>query len=352
MLRIRTFDNQRGGNVIYKALAHPLAAEAMQQLHARLTAAGPVVVFDPDDIVEGLFDLHPYAPGVSGIYAQNVETVGAGRMGQPVRALNDLGASGARSVLVAAFDAERIVPRVSRLAPPGATVLSLDEARLPQAMLTNPRRYLDPLNFATNFSFFREEAGLSTRLVTGNYWSGYGAQAVRLWLRLYDRAGRVLTTWEEPVVRGPGGIRIDSAEVRARFNLPEFTGQLFVHAIGVAGHDVVKYALDSFGSGNDASLSCTHDANAWPADRYAGLPAPAKGERVILWVQNSHAAPIPPDGITLDRMGAEQPVKMKAAIPGFASAALSMSPNCCRGCAGRRRSSCAAAGMWCARATR
>ena len=35
-------------------------------------------------------------------------------------------------------------------------------------------------------------------------------------------------------------------------------------------------------------LSCTHDANAWPADRYAGLPAPGPGERVILWLQNSH----------------------------------------------------------------
>ena len=36
------------------------------------------------------------------------------------------------------------------------------------------------------------------------------------------------------------------------------------------------------------ALSCTHDANSWPADRYAGLPAPAAGERVMLWVQNSH----------------------------------------------------------------
>ncbi len=325
MLRIRTFDNQRGGNVIYKALAHPLTAEAMQRLQARLADAGPVALFDPDDIAEGLFDLHPFPPGVSGIYAQNVETVGAERLGQRVRALNDLPTSGARTVLIAAFDAERIAARIARFAPPAATLVSLDDARLPPPMLTNPRRYLDPLNFATNFAFFREQAGLSTRLVTGNYWSGYGAQGVRLWLRLYDRDGHALATWEEPVVSGPGGIRIDSAEVRARFNLPEFTGQLFVHAIGIAGHDVVKYALDTFGSGNDFSLSCTHDANAWPADRYAGLPAPAPGERVLLWVQNSHAAPIPPDGITLDRMGAEQPLPMRAAIPAFASAALDVS---------------------------
>jgi hypothetical protein len=320
VLRIRTFDNQRGGNVLYKALAHPLAAEGMQRLLAHL--AEPVAVFDPDDIVEGLFDLHPNSLRIAGVYAQNVELVGSERMGLSVRALNELAASGARSVLIASFDAERIAARIARFVPADAAIVSLDEARLPPAMLTNQRRYLDPLNFATNFAFFRDEAGLSTRLVTGNYWSGYGAGAVRLWLRLYDQDGRALVTWEEPVASGPGGILIDSAEVRARFNLPEFTGQLFIHAIGAAGHDVVKYALDTYGSGNDRSLSCTHDANAWPADRYAGLPAPAKDERVILWVQNSHAAPIPTGGIALDRMGAERPAPMQTAVPGFASVAL------------------------------
>ena len=121
---------------------------------------------------------------------------------------------------------------------------------------------------------------------------------------------------------GPGGIAIDSAEVRERFGLPEFTGQLFIHAIGVAGHDVVKYALDTWGKGNECSLSCTHDANAWPSDRYAGLPAPAPGERVLLWVQNSHAVPIPAGALQLDRMGAERPVAFDRAIPGFATVAL------------------------------
>ncbi len=323
MLRIRTFDAQRGGNVVYKALAHPLAAEAMARLYARL--AGPVAVFDPDDIVEGLFDLYPYAPGFAGVFVQNVEIVGRERLGSPARPITELAASGARTVLIAAFDADRISTRLASLLPPGATVVSLDEARLPAAMLSNPRRYLDALNFATNFAFFREQSGLSTRLVTGNYWSGYGAGAIRLWLRLFGRDGEVLATWEQPAPSGPGGISIDSAEVRARFGLPEFTGQLFIHALGVAGHDVVKYALDTYGSGNDASLSCTHDANAWPADRYAGVPAPAAGERVILWVQNSHAAAIPPGGIALDRMGAEQPVPMSTAVPGFASVALDVS---------------------------
>ena len=60
-----------------------------------------------------------------------------------------------------------------------------------------------------------------------------------------------------------------------------------MHVVGAAGHDVVKYALDTYGDADDV-LSCTHDANSWPADRYAGLPAPAGDEEVVLWVQNSH----------------------------------------------------------------
>ena len=116
-----------------------------------------------------------------------------------------------------------------------------------------------------------------------------------------------------------GGIALDSRVVRARFGLPEFAGQLFIHAIGVAGHDVVKYAVDTYGHDGEPSLSCTHDANAWPSDRYAGLPAPRPDERVVLWVQNSHAAPIPAGAVTLDRMGAEQPVMLPQAIPPYAS---------------------------------
>jgi hypothetical protein len=97
---------------------------------------------------------------------------------------------------------------------------------------------------------------------------------------------------------------------------------LLVHAIGAAGHDVVKYALDTFATDNGASLSCTHDANAWPSDRYAGLPAPRADERVVLWLQNSHATPIPAGAVTLDRMGAEQPVPLPDAVGPFATVAI------------------------------
>ena len=69
----------------------------------------------------------------------------------------------------------------------------------------------------------------------------------------------------------------------------------------------------------DWSLSATHDANAWPADRYAGLPAPAPGERVVLWVQNSHPVPIPAGGIGLNRMGDETVIALAEGLAPFAS---------------------------------
>ncbi len=320
MLDITTFDARAGGNVLYKALAHPLAAEAMARLFARL--AEPLAVVDSAGIASALAALSPRAPGFAESYVQDVAALGTPRGGHPARPLTDLVRTGARSVLIAAFDAARLAARVAPLLPEGTALATLDEIRLPERLLTVPSRPLDRLNYATNFAFFRDADGLSTRLVTANYWAGYGARGVRLWLRLYDAAGTPLATWEQEVADGAGGIVIDSAEVRARFALPPFAGQLFIHVIGAAGHDVVKYALDTYATGTGRSLSCTHDANAWPSDRYAGIPAPDRGERVILWVQNSHAVPIPPGAIALDRMGAERPVALDRAIPPFASLPL------------------------------
>ena len=325
MLQIQTFDQQAGGNVLYKALSHPLAAEALDRLFARLRASGSFALYDPDGIAEPLFALYPEAPRPTGLYVHDVLAVGRTRAGLPAQALTALKRTGASTVLVAAFDAVRIVARIATLLPDGATVLTLDEARLPASMLTDRRRYLDRLNFATNFVFFRDEGGLSTRLTTANYWAGYGAGAVRFWLRLFDAAGAKLADWEEAAPSGPGGIAIDSRDVRARFALPSFTGQVFLHAIGVAGHDVVKYALDTYASDNGASLSCTHDANAWPSDRYAGLPAPRADEQVVLWLQNSHAAPIPPGSVALDRMGAGRPVAIADPIGPFATRPVDVS---------------------------
>jgi hypothetical protein len=324
MLDIQTFDNRSGGNVTYKALAHPLAAEAISLLYTSLIP--PVALYDPDNIADALLALYPGMPGLEALFVHDVAAVGRRRAGLEARKLTDLPHCGARSVLIAAFDAGRIAARIAHLVPSGAAVHTLDAAKLPEALLTNRTRYLDKLNFATNFVFFRDAGGLSTRLVSANYWAGYGARAIRMWLRLFGEDGSALATWEQEVASGVAGFAIDSRAVRARFGLPEFTGQLYVHAIGATGHDVVKYALDTWSSDTGfhggASLSCTHDANAWPSDRYAGLPAPRDDEHVVLWLQNSHAVPIPPGVIALDRMGVGQEVTLDRAVGPFATVAL------------------------------
>jgi hypothetical protein len=225
-------------------------------------------------------------------------------------------------VLVAAFDAERATAQIRHLLPPGAAVESLDALRLPKQLIGNPRHYLDPLNFATNFVFFRDAQGLSTRLVTSNYWAAYGAQKGVLWMLLFDETGAPVAEWQDELPAPGASIVIDSREVRARFGLKEFYGQLFLHVVGVAGHDVVKYALDTYGANGEACLSATHDANAWPADLYAGLPAPAAGETVTLWIQNSQPCAIPAGAVGLTLMGDDAVAALDRPIAPYATCAL------------------------------
>jgi hypothetical protein len=322
MLRIETFSNSRGGNAFFKAVTHPLAARAMATLLGRL-GHGKVAVYDPEGCVDGLSDLYNLGGlDLAGCYVQDVTAVGRPVLGRRAQPVTEIGESGASIVFVAAFDAARTIDHIRHLLPRSAETLSLDAIRLPEGLLSNPKRYLDPLNFATNFVFFRDAGGLSTRLVTANYWAGYGAGEIKLWLMLFGERGEALAEWSETVAPGAASIALDSREIRRRFDLPEFTGQLFLHVVGAIGHDVVKYALDTFGEGAEAWVSCTHDANSWPADFYAGLPAPAKGERVILWLQNSQPCTIPGNAIGLNLMGDAAVTRLAEPIAPFASRAL------------------------------
>jgi hypothetical protein len=331
-LRIETFDNTRGGNTLYKALTHPRAARSARALLDALAHNMPVAIYDSNcaieafDAIFGLGDIE-----IAGLYVQQVNRVGSIVLGRAAQPVTELARSRAGSVLVATFDAERIIAQLQTFPLGGAELFSFDWMRIPADRLTNPRAYLDPINFATNFAFFRDADGQHTRLVTANYWSGYGAGTVTCWMTLFAGNGEVLAEWCERFGPSVNGIVIDSREIRERFLLPEFSGQLLLHVAGAAGHDVVKYALDTFGDarrsdlGSDRWLSCTHDANAWPADRYAGLPAPAPGEQVLLWVQNSHPVPVPPGAIGLNRMGEERIVSIAKPIAPFATDAIDIS---------------------------
>jgi len=328
-LRIETFDNVRGRNTLYKALTHPQAVQPARALLDVLADNAPVAVYDLAGAAaefDAIFGLHKIE--IAGTYVQQVTRIGSCILGHTARPVTELPNSRARSILVAAFDAGRIIAQLQPYLSSNAQVLSLDRMRIPDDFLTNHRAYLDPINFATNFAFFRDVDGLHTRLVTANYWSGYGTDAVTCWLTLFGSDGRVLAEWSECHGPSANAIVVDSREIRERFRLPEFCGQLFLHITGAAGHDVVKYALDVFaepGDEKETSLSCTHDANAWPADRYAGLPAPAAGEQVVLWLQNSHPIAIPPGAIGLNRMGDERVAAVSEPIPPFATRALDVS---------------------------
>lgn len=319
-LDIDTFSNVSGGYSFFKAIGHPLAVPKIRALLD--TLSGPVAVYDPTGHAAAFASLHDMASlDCAGLFVQDLQATGTSALEQTAQPITALSTSGARSVLVLAFDADRLIGQIEHLMPEGAIVTSLDAARLDADMLTNPRRYLDPINFATNFAFFREGEGDHTRLVTANYWAGYGAKDTWIWFSLFDESGESIASWRMVLPAAVGTVTIDSREVRDRFDLPAFTGQLFLHVVNGAGHDVVKYALDTYGD-DDSVLSCTHDANAWPADLYAGLPAPGEGEQVRLWVQNSHPSPIPAGAIALNPMGEGGGVSLDREIPPFGSFAL------------------------------
>jgi hypothetical protein len=321
-LRVRTFDNATGGKSLFKALGHPAVAPRVRRWIDALAKRGRIAIYDPNDAMTEFAQLYdPVSWQLAGTYVQRFERVGRPILGSPAEPITAVSRCNADVILIAAFDAQTLVDTVRSLAPSGIHLASFDELRLDNALLSRPDRYLDPLNFANNFAFFRDEQGHHTRLRTANYWHRYGARNVSLWLRLFSASGDVLATWTEELPDAQSSIVIDSADVRDRFGLEDFAGSLFLHAVNVAGHDVVKYALDTYGD-DPATLSCTHDANAWPAERYAGLPAPRQDERVLLWIQNSHPTPVPARAVGLRPMGTDRFETLDETIPPFGTHAL------------------------------
>jgi hypothetical protein len=320
--------NNAGGATLFKALGHPLSAPKAHALIASLAKAGPVAIYDPTHAIgsfHAYYDLSKL--DVAGYYVQRVEDLKGAFLGHDAKPLSELGKSGAKAVLVLLFDAEKSIAPLKHLFPKGAHIASLDDIRLPDDMLTNRSNYLDPLNFATNFALMREKKGLNgvdgihTRVASANYWGLHGADKPELWLCLFGEDGAQLAEWREALPVAGAPFTIDSAEVRHRFGLGDFTGSLFIHAIRIKGHDVVKYALDMYGE-NGKALSCSHDANAWPADYYAGMPAGEDDEVVTLFIQNSHPMPIPPRTVGLNIMGAQDISWFEDEIAPFATRAI------------------------------
>ncbi len=317
-LNIETFSNAKGGNAFFKAIGHPLAARELPSFLANFHGQR-VALYDPLGFGRAfceIFDLSGL--NLAGYFVQDIGDLDKQLLGKSAEPITGLAACDPTAVLVMAFDAHRLIDNIAHLVPEAARdrVFSLDALRLPDDMLADSRRYLNSLNFATNLVFFRDGDGHHTRLATANYWSGYGATDPEMWCCLMDENGTPMVEWRGPLPGAGASVIVDSADIRTRFGLGDFTGHLFFHVLKAAGHDVIKYALDTYG--DDASvLSCTHDANSWPADLYGGLPAPKPGEDVILWLENSHPVPIPAGNVGLNLMGHDQIAWLDREIPAF-----------------------------------
>ena len=226
----------------------------------------------------------------------------------------------------------------------------------PTTLLTNRRAYLDPLNFATNFVFFRDAEGLHTRLVTANYWAGYGAaDGLPAGCTLFDErrrqaspngASRWTRARRRDRDRQPRGARRASASP----NSPASCSSIVV---GAAGHDVVKYALDTYGDSGAEPVLHPRRQRLAGGSTMPGCRRRAPGERVMLWLQNSHPTPIPAGAIGLNLDGRGRRSRgSTATIAPFATLRARRRRAAARTCAGRGRSSCGPASIWCARATR
>lgn len=316
--------NNAGGQSLFKALGHPLAAAEARDLLSRLKDAGSVAIYDPIGQLGGFRALYGLGGAkIVDVFVQNVSEADHEEAGCRTRLVTEVGKTQAACLFVAAFDAERFLPHIRHLLPKGIRIETLDTMRIPDAMLTKSGNYLDPLNFATNFAFMKERAGQHTRISSANYWGAYGADSAAMYFVLFDEAGNQLAEWTDLLPASGGTFAIDSHDVKARFKLGDFVGTLFMHGIKIAGHDVVKYVVDLYGD-NGGPISVTHDANAWPADLYAGWPAPEDGERVVLWIQNSHPVPIPAGEIGFNLMGSQDIRTLDQAIAPFGTFALDL----------------------------
>ena len=104
-LNIQTFSNAQGGNSLFKALGHPLAADNAWTLGERLSGAGPVAVYDPYGYAETfgeLYDLKGW--NIESVYVQRVTDLNRSTFGIQHSLITELSSSPPpRYLLVANF---------------------------------------------------------------------------------------------------------------------------------------------------------------------------------------------------------------------------------------------------------
>ncbi len=317
-LNIHTFVNQKGCS-FFKALGHPQVRTKLNDLADRLKSLNNWAVYDPQGFAEDFFALSQIqAPEI--FYVQSYEAKLSTPCGKNPRLITDIKTDQPKVLFIPSFEANKYLNQMSHILPQGCEIITLDDLKLPEEMLSNPHNYLEDTNWATNFCYFREKDGWHTRLGTANYWNKYGADKVHIECTLFDESGEEIAHWVEELKPLQHSIFIDSQDIKKRFNLPDFMGQIFLHVVGAKGHSVVKYALDTYH--DNGQISATHDANAWPPEYFAGLPAPRDNEQVILWLQNSHPVHIHQGDVALNIMGSDESMPLPMGIAPFATIAI------------------------------
>ena len=101
---------------------------------------------------------------LAGVYVQEIDQIGTDIIGCKAQPVTDLLASGATTIFITAFDAAQLADHIAHLVPENAEVVTLDQVRLDDEMIGAPRRYLEPINFATNFAFSATAAAITRAL--------------------------------------------------------------------------------------------------------------------------------------------------------------------------------------------
>ncbi len=321
-LKITTFLNNLplySQNAFFKACTHPLVVSPVKAFIKQLEEFELVAFYDPFNNLPAFASLHNLDKvNISNIYVQQVADIGKDILGQATLPIDEIINHKPQALVVFAFDAQIQISNIKHLISESCVILTLDNIKIPAQYLTDSSNYLNQLNFATNFGFLRDENGLSTRITIANYWGIYGAQDAQLCCWLFDKNGNEIAQWQQSLGAAGEQLVIDSREVKARFNLSDFTGSLLMHAIKITGHDIVKYVCDIFD--NEQKIhSVTHDSNSWPADYYAGVLAPKPGYKTLLWIQNCYPFPIEAGNVALRLMGGKQLVYLECDIAPFAT---------------------------------
>jgi hypothetical protein len=321
-LKITSFLNNlplHSQNAFFKACTHPLAVTKIHSFIKQLESFKSVAVYDPFNNVPAFASLHDLSKiSVSNVYVQQVADIGKVVLDRATKPVDEIDSESPEAIAVFAFNADIQISNIRHLLPKDCEIITLDSIKIPDEYLTKPADYLNQLNFATNFGFLRDSDGLHTRITIANYWGSYGATSAALDLCLFDENGHIIAKWQQSLGGAGQQFIIDSQEVRKRFNLPDFTGSLFMHAIKITGHDIVKYVVDVYDTKGEI-LTSTHDSNSWPADYYAGIGAPQDGEKVILWIQNCHPIPIQSGTVGVRLMGQKSTSYLDKEIAPFAT---------------------------------